>query len=430
MKVAFYTLGCKVNLYETQAVLNMFKNKDYEIVPFEEVADVYVINTCTVTNMSASKSRKIIRSAIKKNKDAVVVAMGCYAQVGSEEVKNILGVNIVVGTNERSKIVSLVEEYLENKENINIVGQIDNIPFEDMEVAFLEGKTRAFVKIEDGCNNYCSYCIIPYTRGRVRSKNKDLVLKEISNLVHHGYLEVVLTGIHTGNYGSDFIDYSFADLLEDIIKIDGLKRLRISSIEITELNDRVLDIIKNSNIIVDHLHIPLQSGSADILVAMNRKYNKEYFKNKIEYIRSIRPDIAITTDVIVGFPGEDDKHFEEAYNFIKEINFAGLHVFPYSKREGTKAASMPNQVDESIKKDRVHKLMTLSHDLELAYMNRFVGKTIDFIAETYEDGYLIGHTSNYLKIKALGGEEYIGKMLNVTIESIEYPYCISKITLL
>ena len=217
MKVAFYTLGCKVNLYETQAVLNMFKNKNYEIVPFDEIADIYIINTCTVTNMSASKSRKIIRSAIKKNKDAIIVVMGCYSQMDSDKVSS-LGVNIIVGTNERSKIVSLVEKYLDDKTNVNIVGSIDDIPFEDMEVSFLEGKTRAFVKIEDGCDNYCSYCIIPFTRGRVRSKDKDLVIREITHLVENGYLEVVLTGIHTGHYGDDLNDYSFSDLLNEIIK--------------------------------------------------------------------------------------------------------------------------------------------------------------------------------------------------------------------
>jgi threonylcarbamoyladenosine tRNA methylthiotransferase MtaB len=427
MKVAFYTLGCKVNLYETQAVLNLFKKQNYEIVQFEDVADIYIINTCAVTNTSASKSRKIIRSAIKKNKDAIIVVMGCYSQANTEEIKNILGVNIIVGTNERNKIVSLVEEYIKNKENINIVGSIEDIPFEDMEVSFLEGRTRAFVKIQDGCNNFCSYCIIPYTRGRIRSKRRELVLDEITNLVKQGYLEVVLTGIHTGNYGSDFENYTFADLLSDIIKIDNLKRVRISSIEITELNDRVLDIIKNSDIIANHLHIPLQSGSEDILVAMNRKYNKAYFKKKIDTIRSIREDIAITTDVIVGFPGEDEKHFEETYDFIKEIGFSALHVFPYSKREGTKAALMDNQVLESVKKDRVHKLMSLSQELELSYMQRFIGKTLLFIPETYEDGYLIGHSSNYLKIKALGNEEDLGKIIEAEITSTNYPFCIAKI---
>jgi threonylcarbamoyladenosine tRNA methylthiotransferase MtaB len=424
MKVAFYTLGCKVNLYETQAVLNMFKNKNYEIVPFDDIADIYIINTCTVTNMSASKSRKIIRSAIKKNIDAVTVVMGCYSQMSAEEVKS-LGVNIIVGTNDRKRIVELVENYINNKENINIVSNIDNIPFEDMEVSFLEGKTRAFVKIEDGCNNYCSYCIIPYTRGRVRSKDKNIVIEEITNLVHNGYLEIVLTGIHTGNYGSDFTHYHFADLLNDIIKIDGLKRVRISSIEITELNDTVLEILKNSNVIADHLHIPLQSGSEDILKLMNRKYNKEYFKNKIDLIRSIRPNISITTDVIVGFPGESEEHFIETYNFIKEIDFAMLHVFPYSKREGTKAATMINQVPENIKRTRVHSLMSLSKELEINYMNKFIDKHLTIIPETYEDGYLIGHSSNYLKVRFKGNEEDIGKMIEVVVKEIEYPYCIA-----
>lgn len=426
MKVAFQTLGCKVNLYETQAVLNLFKNKNYEIVSFDDIADIYVINTCTVTNTSASKSRKIIRSAIKKNKDAIIVVMGCYSQISSDEIE-ALGVNIIVGTNDRKRIIELVEDYLENKQNISIVNSIDKVPFEDMEITFLEGKTRAFVKIQDGCNNFCSYCIIPYTRGRVRSKDKNLVIREITHLVENGYLEVVLTGIHTGNYGSDFTDYSFSDLLSDISKIDELKRIRISSIEITELNDKVLDILKNNKIIANHLHIPLQSGSEDILVSMNRKYNKDYFRKKIELIRSIRKDISITTDVIVGFPGETEEHFEETYNFIKEIGFSALHVFPYSKREGTKAASMPNQVSEDIKKNRVHRLMELSEYLEKEYMNKFIGSTLDFIPEEYEDGYVIGHSSNYLKIKARGTEGDLNKLVDVKIKKCEYPYCIGEI---
>lgn len=426
MKVAFYTLGCKVNLYETQAVLNMFKNNNYEIVPFDDIADVYVINTCTVTNMSASKSRKIIRGAKRKNEDSIVVVMGCYSQIESDVV-NELGVNIIVGTNERSKIVSLVDTYIKDKQNINIVSSIDDIPFEDMEISYLEGKTRAFVKIQDGCNNYCSYCIIPYTRGRIRSKDKEHVIKEISNLVSNGYLEVVLTGIHTGHYGMDQEDYKFPNLLSDISKIDGLKRIRISSIEITELNDDFLNVLKNNDIIANHLHIPLQAGSDEILLAMNRKYNKEYFNIIIETIRTIRNDIAITTDVIVGFPGETEELFQETYDFIKEIGFAELHVFPYSKREGTKAATMPNQIPESVKKERVHRLMNLSEYLEMKYMNNFINKEVSVIAETYEDGYLIGHSSNYLKIKALGGEDELGKIINVIIKEIEYPYCLSKI---
>jgi len=423
MKVAFYTLGCKVNLYETQAVSNMFRNANYEVVSNSSVADIYIINTCTVTNTSASKSRKVIKSAIRKNNEAIIVVMGCYAQASSKELEE-LGVNIIVGTKDRSKIVELVEQYIENKKNINIVGSIDDIPFEDMEVSFLEGKTRAFVKIQDGCENYCSYCIIPYTRGGVRSKNKGLVIDEITKLVNNGYLEIVLTGIHTGHYGFD--DYSFADLLNDVSKIEGLKRLRISSIEITELNDQVLNVLRTNNIIVDHLHIPLQSGSDEILKLMNRKYDKKYFMDKINLIRSIRKDIAITTDVIVGFPYEEEKHFEETYKFIEEIGFFALHVFPYSKREGTKAASMPNQVNGNVKKERVKKLIELSKKLELKYMNQFLNKELEVIPEKYEDGYLIGHSSNYLKIKLPGDENDIGKIVTCIIDEIKYPYCIAR----
>lgn len=423
MKVAFYTLGCKVNTYETQAVLNMFKNKNYNIVSFDDIADIYIINTCTVTNTSASKSRKIIRHAINQNKDAIVVVMGCYSQISSDDIAK-LGVNIIVGTNERSRIVELVEDYISNKEKINIVGSIDDIPFEDMEVSYLEGKTRAFVKIQDGCNNYCSYCIIPYTRGNVRSKDKDLVIDEITKLVNNGYLEIVLTGIHTGHYG--FKDYSFSNLLKDVTKIEGLERLRISSIEITELDDDFLDVLKNTDIIANHLHIPLQSGCDKTLKEMNRKYNKKYFKDKINLIRSIRPDIAITTDVIVGFPNEDEKDFKETYDFIKEIGFMSLHVFPYSKREGTKAAIMSNQVNGNVKKSRVSKLVALSKKLELEYMTKYRGKEITIIAETIEENYLIGHSSNYLKVKVLGDTTELGRKITCIVDKIEYPYCIAK----
>ena len=286
-------------------------------------------------------------------------------------------------------------------------------------------KTRAFVKIQDGCNNFCSYCIIPYTRGNVRSKRKEDVINEITNLVNYGHKEVVLTGIHTGNYHDN--DYDFADLLNDVVNIKGLKRLRISSIEITEINERVIDVIKNNDILVDHMHIPLQSGSNEILKLMNRKYDINYFINKINELRSIRPDISITTDVIVGFPFETEELFQETINNIKKINFSKLHVFPYSRREGTKADLMDNQVDDVTKKNRAHVLIELSKELELNYMNKFIGKEIEFIPETYKDGYLYGHTGNYLAIKTKGNRELINNIVKVKIEKIEYPYCISSL---
>ena len=285
-------------------------------------------------------------------------------------------------------------------------------------------KTRAFVKIQDGCNNFCSYCIIPYTRGNVRSKDRQSVLKEIQLLVDEGHKEVVLTGIHTGNYGAEFADYKFADLLKDIVKIDKLERLRISSIEITEINDDVMEVIKENNILVDHMHIPLQSGSDAVLKRMNRKYDKEYFINKIKKLRKIRPNISITTDVIVGFPGETKEEFEETIETIKKIEFTKLHVFPYSKREGTKAAIMDGQVDENIKKKRVKILLQLSKELEYNYMEKFIGKKVIFIPEIAKDDYIIGHTGNFLNVKYHGNKNDLNKDIEVKINNIEYPYCI------
>jgi threonylcarbamoyladenosine tRNA methylthiotransferase MtaB len=404
MTVAFYTLGCKVNLYETEVVINIFKNNGYKIVPFNEKADIYIINTCTVTNTSDQKSRKMIRQAIKRNKDAIIVVMGCYSQLKSNELNKLDDVDIIIGNKDKTKILEYIENILDEKEKIVDIYDINKVEFEDMTIDNFLNHTRAFVKIQDGCNNYCSYCIIPYARGNVRSKDKNKVITEVTSLVNNGYKEVVLTGIHTGHYGADLTNYDFADLLNDIIKINGLKRIRISSIEITEINDKVLNILKSSNVIADHLHIPLQSGNDKILKLMNRKYDTNYYLNKIEEIRSIRPDIAITSDVIVGFPDETEEDFNDTYNFIKKINLSALHIFPYSKREGTKAASMPNQIDNNIKKERVKKLMTLSKELELNYMNKFINKELDIIPEEYKDGYVIGYSSNYLKVRVKGNK--------------------------
>ena len=296
--------------------------------------------------------------------------------------------------------------------------------FEDMEIKTFEGRTRAFVKIQDGCENFCSYCIIPFVRGKCRSKEFYKVIEEIQQLVKNGYKEVVLTGIHTGNYGVD-LETDFASLLEEIVKIKGLDRLRISSIEITELNERVLNVLKKSNVIVDHLHIPLQAGSESVLKAMNRKYDKEYFKNKVAEIRKIRPNISLTTDVIVGFPGETEEDFIESMDFIREIALSKIHVFPYSRRSGTVADTMENQVPEEIKKERVRSLLRLSKELERNYMNRFVGQELEVLIETNHDGYSLGHTSNYLLVKVKGNYES-ETLLSVTIEKVEYPYCIGR----
>lgn len=415
MKVAFYTLGCKVNIYESECIQKDFEKRGYEVVPFNEYSDIYVINTCSVTNQADQKSRKMIRSCTKKNKDAIIVAMGCYTQIKHEEASKIDGVKIVIGNKYKNEVVDLVEEYLKTKKTIIKINKLNREKFEEISISNFENHTRAFVKIQDGCNNFCAFCIIPYTRGNIRSKDKDVILKEIKELSSNGYKEVVLTGIHTGHYGYDLKGYDFSDLLLDLEKIEGLERIRISSIEINELNDKFLEVLKKSKKIVDHIHIPIQSGSNKILKLMNRKYDLEFFEDKIKKIRNIRPDISITTDVIVGFPSETDEDFNETIDTIKRIGFVELHVFPYSKREGTKAASMKNQIDGNVKKERVKKLIELSHELKNKYYSKFIGNKMEVLTEKYDNGYLVGHLSNYGRVRLKGTSDLRNKIIDVKL---------------
>lgn len=420
--VGVLTLGCKVNTYESEYVINLLKNNNYEIRSFNDPCDVYIINTCTVTNTSDIKSKKMIRKAISNNPEACIVAMGCFIEANKDY--NIEGLDIVIGNKDKNKIVELLDEYFSKKETIKRLYSKIPQEFEDMYIEDFPGRTRAFVKIQDGCENFCSYCIIPFVRGKCRSKDFDKVLEEVKTLVRNGYKEIVLTGIHTGNYGVD-LNTNFASLLKELIRIEDLKRLRISSIEITELTDEVLDIIKESNIIVDHLHIPLQSGSNTILKLMNRKYDLDYFYKKLEKIRSIRKDIAITTDIIVGFPMEDDELFNETLKTAKELAFAKIHVFPYSERKGTKSATFDNKVEPSIKKMRARELLKLSKELEIAYANKFIGKELEVLTEEVKDGNTYGHTSNYLHVK-INRELPRNSFVTVKIKELDYPYLIAE----
>lgn len=426
MKFYIYTLGCKVNTYESAVMRDMMLNAGYIEATSDEIADIYIINTCTVTNTADHKSLKLIRQAIRKNPNALVLAVGCLVQNDKEMVMQVDGVDVMIGNIHKSNIVSYVEKYLKEKKQIVDVEDISQTFFEKMQLNNFD-RTRAFVKIQDGCNNFCSYCIIPYTRGNVRSKDPKDVIEEITKLVRQGHREVVLTGIHTGNYGAEFENYGFADLLEELVLIPGLERLRISSIEITELDDHFTEVLNKYSILVDHMHIPLQSGSDTILKLMNRKYDKTYFINKIEEIRKIRPEMSVTTDVIVGFPYETEELFMETVDTIQKIRFSKLHVFPYSKRTGTVASTMDEQVPEIIKKERVKTLLTLSKELEHSYMEQYVGKVVTFIPEVYKNGYLIGHTGNFLSVKVSGSEDMLYQDVNVLIETIEYPYCVGKI---
>lgn len=416
MKVAVYTLGCKVNTYESEYVIKEFLKRGYTLTDFsDENADIYLINTCTVTNTSDQKSRKMIRQARKKNKDAVVVAMGCFTQIRNNDNQIMDFVDVVIGNKDKSRIVDLTEEFIKNKRKIANIEDINEADFDDMEISYFNTRTRALVKIEDGCENFCSYCIIPYVRGRVRSKRPEKVIDEVKRLVNNGYKEIVLTGIHTGHYGADLKDYDFSDLLLELEKIDGLDRIRISSIEITELNDKFLSVLRKSKKIVNHIHIPLQAGSNHILKLMNRKYDKKYYLDKINKIRKIRPDMAFTTDVIVGFPLESDYDFNETIAFVKEVSFAGGHVFPYSRRNGTPAAKMKGQITKEEKHIRCKKLISVFDSLEEAYYKKHIGCTLTVIAETYQDGTLTGHTDNYLKVRLKGSEKLLGLEVNVKL---------------
>lgn len=420
--VGVLTLGCKVNTYESEFVINELKNNGYIIKDFNDICDVYIINTCTVTNSSDSKSKKMIRQAIKRNPNACVVAMGCFIAANMDYTCD--GLDIIIGNKDKSKIVELLDEYFENKEVIRMNYTSRLSEFEDMYITDFPGRTRAFVKIQDGCDNFCSYCIIPFVRGKCRSKDKSKVIEEVTDLVKNGYKEVVLTGIHTGSYGVD-LDVSFADLLNDLVKIEGLERLRISSIETTELNEDVLKILKDSKVLVDHLHIPIQAGSDPILKSMKRKYDLEFFFNKINEIRSIRPNISISTDVIVGFPGETEELFEKTIDTCRKVGFSKLHVFPYSERQGTASSRMDNKLDGSVIKDRARELIKVSEELEINYMNKFIGEEVEVLVEETIDGYSYGHTGNFLYCK-IKGEFNHNEFINVKVSEVNYPYCICK----
>lgn len=416
-KFAMTSLGCKVNSYESNAIASMFIAADYLQVDFKEQADVYIINTCTVTNTGDAKSRKLIRQAIKRNPEAIICVFGCYAQVSPDEILEIEGVDIVLGTQYRHQIVELVEKY-DKKQPLK---KVDNIfqtkEFEEFETTSYTQNQRAFLKIQEGCDKFCTYCIIPYARGLIRSRNAESIIKEAQDFVAQGYHEIVLTGIHTGGYGSDLDNYSFDDLLEDLLlKIPQLKRLRISSIEINQITDRTIELFQKYPQLVKHLHIPLQAGSDEILKLMKRDYDTQAYFEKISEIRSLLPNVAITTDLIVGFPHESDELFQQSLEFIKKANFSDMHIFPYSKRKATPAASMDNQVAENIKNIRVNDMMVLADSLKQQYYLDNIGETTSVIIEGYDqdNDESYGLSENYLKLYLKGFYEK-GSYLKVNI---------------
>lgn len=389
MKIFIETLGCKVNTYESEVIKEEFLRNGYELADNLSDANVIVVNTCSVTNQSDAKSRKVIRNARKNNKNAILVVCGCSSQNHQDELKD-LGADILIGNKDKSKIFDYVNNY-DNKQIINYYNMI-NTDFEKMSLDNYSERTRAFVKIQDGCNNYCSYCIIPYLRGTIRNKDLNDAINEINTLVNNGFKEIVLTGIHTGSYPE------LVKLIQEISKNDKLERIRISSIEATEINDEFLKELKNNNKICNHMHIPVQAACDNTLKKMNRKYDMNKFKEIINKIREVRPDINITTDLIVGFPTETKEAFLESYNNAKEIKFGKIHVFPYSKRDGTVAAKMKSIVTDTEKKERTHKMITLSNKLENEYYNKFIDKTLSVLVEEVFDKYCTGHTDNYIKV--------------------------------
>lgn len=389
------TLGCKVNIYESEMIRQKLLKANFQEI--DDVADVNIINTCSVTNTADSKSRKLVRRYKRNNPNSILIVCGCSSQNKTEEYQQ-MDIDILLGNNKKSDIVSLINEFKANQKKYEFITTDRELNFEDMQLEEYKNHTRAFVKIQDGCDNFCTYCIIPHVRGSIRSKKLETAIEEINTLVKNGHQEIVLTGIHTGSYGTH-LGYDLTDLIHEVSKLKNLKRIRISSIEITELNDKFLNELKNNHKICNHLHIPLQTGTDEILKRMNRKYDLNYYYHKIKSIRKIRPNINITTDVIVGFPYETEELFKQTLEFIKIINFSKIHAFPYSKRTGTPAANMPNQVNEIEKKQRNQLLTELSNQLEIEYVKKHLDQELEVLIEEVNNEYSIGHTDNFIKIK-------------------------------
>jgi threonylcarbamoyladenosine tRNA methylthiotransferase MtaB len=417
--VAFHTLGCKVNQAESESMKRLFREHGYEVVDFTASADVVVINTCTVTHLADRKSRQAIRQARRRNPRAVVAVVGCYAQTADEKVAAISGVDVLVGTRKRQDIVALVEEAARERRLINAVGDIKGAT--DFEVLPLEfsSRTRAFLKIQEGCNQYCSYCIIPYARGPIRSLPPERVREAVETYVQKGYKEVVLTGIHLGLYGADLSGgINLARVLEMITTVPGLERLRLSSLEPMEVTDELLAVMAQSPKVCPHLHIPLQSGSDYILKQMNRPYTRAEFSQRVEKARKLIPDLGLSTDLIVGFPGESPEDFSATCEFVRSLGFSRLHVFPYSPRRGTPAAAFKGQVPHRIKEDRVHRLVQLGRELALAFHQRYLEKSLSVLVEHERDrdtNLLAGYTGNYIRVLLEGDDTLMGEIVPVTI---------------
>ena len=411
--VAFCTLGCKVNQYETNAMMQKMIEAGYKVVDFETKADIYIINTCTVTNMADKKSRQMLRRVKEINPEAILVAVGCYAQVAKEKLEQIPEIDLILGINEKNDIVKYVEQASKNTYVSDVLHQTEFLDFGD--VTYTE-KTRAVIKVQDGCNQFCSYCIIPYARGRIRSRKPESVIKEITDVAKEGIKEVVITGIHIASYGKDFnTEYRLIDLLEEIQKVDGIQRIRLGSLEPTLITEEFVTRLKKLSKICDHFHLSLQSGCDETLKRMNRKYTTDQFRHVVELLRNAYPEVHLTTDVIVGFPGETEEEFNKTYEFLKEIKFYKMHVFKYSPRSGTVAAKMPNQIDGNIKEERSNKLIELSDENEKEYNQKYIGKEVEVLLEEREGEYLKGHTTNYMVVEMKTNENLENTIQKVTV---------------
>ncbi|SPZ50642.1 (Dimethylallyl)adenosine tRNA methylthiotransferase MiaB [Sarcina ventriculi] len=424
MKVAFSTLGCRVNTYESEAMAEKFVREGYEIVDFSEKADVYVINTCSVTNMGDKKSRQIIGKARRLNEEAIIAAVGCYSQIAPDEVSAIEGVDVVLGTRNKGDIVYYVNKARdEQKQQIQVAEVLKNKEFEDLSIADYQDKTRAFLKIQDGCNRFCAYCLIPYTRGAVCSKDFNKVMQEIKDLASHGFKEIILSGIHTASYGVDLEEkVSVVDILEAIENIDGIERVRIGSIDPTFFTEDVVKRIVCLKKLCPQFHLSLQSGCDATLKRMNRRYSSKKYEEIVNLLRDKIKDVSITTDVIVGFPGETDEEFNETYEFLKRIKLTKTHIFKYSQRTGTKAYSMENQVDGTAKDKRSKILIELNKVNEENFIKSYIGKALDVLFEekySKEENYYVGYTKNYIRVIAKADCDISSKILNVKIENAQ-----------
>jgi len=426
-KIAFFTLGCKVNQYETEVMLEQFENKNYDIVKNSDFADIYIINTCTVTHLSDKKSRQMIRKAKKLNENALVVAVGCYAQISPGVLSGMKEVDLILGNIDKNKIIDIIESHEKIKNRVLVYDIYHINEYEKMEIHDVMDRTRAFVKIQDGCNQYCSYCIIPYARGKIRSRDKESIYREIENLAKKGYKEIVFTGIHIASYGVDNNDIKLFELAEYVHNIKGIERIRIGSLEQNIIDDKFLNIAPKLDKLCKHFHLSLQSGSDSVLKRMNRNYTSDEYLDKINMIRKIFPKASITTDIIVGFPGETDDEFKETLEFVKTVKFSDVHVFKFSKREGTKAAVMQDQIEGMIKSERSEKLINLVNGFRFKFYQQFINEKIDVLFETKQGEFLIGHTNEYIKVKVKTDKELLNEICKVELIESKFDYMIGKL---